>query len=94
MSAQEIGELLRTCCMPSHAGAAGVPPRWMDGLEYDHPVKAALYDAWAARPTRRCARETLGTLTEVEHVAGCRLREIDLGSGMVACELQFPEPVL
>ena len=68
----------------------------MDGLEYDHPVKAALYDAWPPGQARfpRCPGETLGTLTEVEHVAGCRLREIDLGSGMVACELQFPEPVL
>lgn len=40
-----------------------------------------------------CQAETvLGTLTEVEHVAGCRLREIDLGSGHGSLpELQFPE---
>lgn len=42
-----------------------------------------------------CQAETvLGTLTEVEHVAGCRLREIDLGSGMVARASVPGEPVL
>ena len=39
-----------------------------------------------------CQAETvLGTLTQVENVAGCRLREIDLGSGMVPCEPPPPE---
>ena len=96
MSAQEIGELLRDLLYAFPMQELRVYlPRWMDGLEYDHPVKAALYDALAARAgeiSEMCQAETvLGTLTEVEHVAGCRLREIDLGSGMVACELQFPE---
>ena len=96
MSAQESGELLRDLLYAFPMQELRVYlPRWMDGLEYDHPVKAALYDALAARAgeiSEMCQAETvLGTLTEVEHVAGCRLREIDLGSGMVACELQFPE---
>lgn len=96
MSAQEIGELLRDLLYAFPMQELRVYlPRWMDGLEYDHPVKAVLYDALASRAgeiSEMCQAETvLGTLTELEHVAGCRLREIDLGSGMVACELQFPE---
>lgn len=96
MSAQEIAELLRDLLYAFPMQELRVYlPRWMDALEYDHPVKAALYDALAARAeeiSEMCQAETvLGTLTQVENVAGCRLREIDLGSGMVSCELQFPE---
>ncbi len=69
-------------------------PRWMDGLEYDHPVKAALYDALAARPAR-FRNVPGGDGAGDPHGGGARgrlpLAEIDLGSGMVACELQFPE---
>ena len=81
--------------MPSPCRSCGVPPP-VDGRPGVRPPgEGGAYDALAARAgeiSEMCQAETvLGTLTEVEHVAGCRLREIDLGSGMVACELQFPE---
>ncbi len=53
MSAQEIAELLRDLLYAFLCRSCGcICPRWMDALEYDHPVKAALYDALAARSGR------------------------------------------
>ncbi len=70
-------------------------PRWMDALEFDHPVKAALYDALATRAgeiSALCqAESTLAALMELENVVGCRIRDIDLGTGTVSCVLDFPE---
>lgn len=70
-------------------------PRWMDALEPEHPVKAALYEALLQRAeaisTLGQAEMTLQSLRELENVLDFSIRSIDLGSGTVSCALGFPE---
>lgn len=70
-------------------------PRWMDALEPEHPVKAALYQALLQRAEEILslaqAQPTLAQLTQLEQVLDFSLRKIDLGSGTVICSLTFPE---
>jgi stage IV sporulation protein A len=70
-------------------------PRWMDALEPDHPVKAALYQALLTQAnqirTLGQAKEYLLPLKELEQVTDFSIRDVDLGSGTVSCALGFPE---
>ena len=70
-------------------------PRWMDALEPDHPVKAALYQALLQKAGEiRClgqAEGCLGSLSELEQVQDYSLRSIDPGTGIVSCAFVFPE---
>jgi stage IV sporulation protein A len=70
-------------------------PRWMDALEPDHPIKSALYQALIDRAeaihTISQAQAALETLTEVEPVQECTIRQADLATGTVTCCLTFPE---
>ena len=70
-------------------------PRWMDALESDHPVKAALYEALLQRfdeiSSLAQTESTLGSLRNLEHVLDFSIRNIDLGTGTVSCALTFPE---
>ena len=68
-------------------------PRWLDALEAEHPVKAALY---AALQTYACqigmlaqAEMTLGKLKELEEVLDVAIRAVDLGTGTVSCEVRL-----
>jgi len=70
-------------------------PRWMDALEQEHPVKAALYEALITRAQQIAelgqAEKTLSDLRELEQVLDFSIRSIDLGTGTVSCALSFPE---
>ena len=70
-------------------------PRWMDALEADHPVKAALYTALLEKAqkiaTLAQAEPILSGLKELEHVLDFSVRHIDLATGTVSCALGFPE---
>lgn len=70
-------------------------PRWMDALEPEHPVKAALYEALLHRAQQISslaqAETTLAQLKELEQVLDFSIRSIDLASGTVVCALGFPE---
>ena len=70
-------------------------PRWMDALEPEHPVKAALYEALLHRAQQISslaqAETTLAQLKELELVLDFSIRSIDLASGTVVCALGFPE---
>ena len=70
-------------------------PRWMDALEQEHPVKAALYQALLQQTaeigTLGQAEEILSALKELEHVTDFSLRKVDLATGTVVCALAFPE---
>ena len=70
-------------------------PRWVDALEGEHPVKAALYEALLRRAGEiAClgqAELTLQKLTELEQVADFHIRNMDLATGTVSCALGFPE---
>jgi len=70
-------------------------PRWMDALETDHPVKAALYEALVQRAQEISslahAEASLSKLRELEQVLDFSIRSIDLANGTVSCTLNFPE---
>ena len=70
-------------------------PRWMDALEPEHPVKAALYEALLQRAgqisTLGQAEPTLVALRDLEQVLDFSIRDVDLATGTVACALGFPE---
>lgn len=70
-------------------------PRWMDALEADHPVKAALYEALIHRAEQISslaqAEKTLAQLKDLEQVLDFSIKNIDLATGTVACTLGFPE---
>ena len=70
-------------------------PRWLDALEPDHPVKAALYEALIQRAgeisSLAQAETTLAQLRELEQVLDFSIRHIDLATGTVVCSLGFPE---
>ena len=69
-------------------------PGWVTSLEMDHPVKEALFEAM-----RRSA-EHIGKVSETEPairefmctdaLEACRITDVDLGDGVVNCELLFP----
>ncbi len=70
-------------------------PRWMDALETDHPVKAALYEALLQRSQEISslaqAEASLSKLKELEQVLDFSIRDVDLATGTVSCSLGFPE---
>ena len=70
-------------------------PRWMDALEPEHPVKAALYQALLERAGKVAslgqAEQTLCSLRELPQVQDYSLRRVDLGSGAVVIAMVFPE---
>ena len=70
-------------------------PSWVRALPDCHPVKAALYDAMLERAGALTslseAESVLGTLQELEPVDEFRVREGDLGTGTVSCELHLPQ---
>ena len=70
-------------------------PRWMDALESEHPVKAALYEALLQQAEKITAlgqaEYSLSALKELEQVQDFSIRAIDLGTGTVDCALGFPE---
>ena len=70
-------------------------PRWMDALDGTHPVKAALYEALLRCAgeigTLEQAEEAIGTLAQLDTLRDARLRNMDLATGTVDCEIHFPE---
>jgi stage IV sporulation protein A len=70
-------------------------PRWMDALEPEHPVKAALYEALLQKAQQIAslgqAEMSLSSLQELEHVMDFSIRNVDLATGTVSCVLGFPE---
>lgn len=70
-------------------------PRWMDALEPEHPVKAALYQALLQRAEEiqnlGQAESVLRHLQDLDQVQDYTLRSVDLGSGIVSISMVFPE---
>lgn len=91
-----INQLLRALLYAFPMGELRVYlPRWMDVLEPEHPVKAALYEALLQRAgeiaTLGQAEASLMKLKEMEQVLDFSIREVDLATGTVSCALGFPE---
>ena len=70
-------------------------PRWMDALEQEHPVKAALYQNLLQYASQvqdlGQAEGVLSQLQNMEQVQDYTLRSVDLSNGTVVCALAFPE---
>lgn len=70
-------------------------PRWMDCIEQDHPVKAALYEALLKRAEEidllGQAEESLADLKQLDGVQDFNIRGIDLATGTISCAITFPE---
>ena len=70
-------------------------PRWVDALEADHPVKAALYAALLHRAkditSLAQAEEQIMKLRDLEQVTDITLCHVDLSSGCVMCAISLPE---
>lgn len=70
-------------------------PAWVQALEPDAPLKMALYEALRrnAEAISRLAEAepAIARVAELEQVCGYRIRQVDLGTGTVSCELDFNE---
>jgi stage IV sporulation protein A len=70
-------------------------PRWMDGLEWSHPVKQQLQDALLKLTqqihTLEQAASILSKLKDLEAVSDFSVRNMDLSNGSVSCVISFPE---
>ena len=96
MDTEGICDLLRKLLYAFPMSALHIHlPRWMDALEPEHPVKAALYDTLlrSAENIRVLAQaeDCLSPLGELDSVESAALRQIDLGTGIISCQLTFPE---
>ena len=96
MDTEGICDLLRKLLYAFPMSAMHIHlPRWMDALEPEHPVKAALYDTLlrSAENIRVLAQaeDCLSPLGELDSVESAALRQIDLGTGIISCQLTFPE---
>lgn len=70
-------------------------PRWMDALPVEHAIKAALFEAMRRNAekisTLSEAEPALRQLCQLETVEDFTVRSVDPGTGIVVCELGFPE---
>ena len=70
-------------------------PCWMDALEQDHPLKAALYSALLEQmaPVKELGRaeEALKGIEELEQVTSVSVSGMDLGKGTVRCAVVLPQ---
>ena len=86
LDAEGIGKLMKALLYTFPMSELRVHlPRWMDALEPEHPVKAALYQALLQMAeeihTLGQAEGVLAGLRELPQVQDYSLRSVDLGSG-------------
>lgn len=96
LTREDIGEMLKRVLYAFPMQELRVYlPRWIEALEWDHPVKAALYEALLQRAQEVSnlaqADGNLSKLKELEHVLDFSIRDVDLATGTVSCVLSFPE---
>ena len=96
MRLQEIMEVFRLLMMefPVTEMQVFLPP-WVQALPMEHPLKASLYEALrrsAMRVTRLSEAEpSLSELMQMQEVERFSVRQIDLGTGTVTCEVGLPQ---
>ena len=70
-------------------------PRWMDALEWTHPVKSALTKALLeiSQDIQSLAQgeSAIKKLNQLQEVSGLDVTDIDLSSGTLRCQIRFPE---
>ena len=69
-------------------------PAWVDALDQEHPIKAALYEAIRSCASNLCrVRDIEGAvagLGNCEQVSSARISSIDLGNGIACAVLDLP----
>ena len=96
MGEGEIGKILHRLLLEFPLGMVRVRmPRWVDALEQEHPLKAAVYQGLLDRAEKigslGQAEGILKTLEELEQVSEVQIRGMDLSTGAVDCDLRLPE---
>lgn len=96
MDTEEIARLFRVLLYAFPMSELRIHlPRWMDVLEWEHPVKAQLYQTLLERAgavkTLGQAEKVLASLEEMESVESYTLRSVEPGTGTVSCVFTFPE---
>lgn len=70
-------------------------PGWVSALEMDHPWKKSLYDSVKRLGSRteriNQATELAASISSLDCVQSCMPPQVDLGQGIVCCEIQFPQ---
>ncbi|MFI3313270.1 MAG: stage IV sporulation protein A [Eubacteriales bacterium] len=70
-------------------------PSWVESLEYDHPMKVALFQAMGGQcqSVQRLSQlePAVQAIGDLDCIAGYQLGQVDLGSGVVVCTLTFLE---
>lgn len=96
LTVSDIAQLLKELLYAFPLGELRIHlPRWMDALEPEHPVKAALFEALRSAAdqihTLGQAEQALSALDALEAVSDHTVHPIELGSGTVRCTIRFPE---
>ncbi len=96
LTAEDIGRILKDLLYAFPMAALHIHiPRWIDALEQDNPIKAALYQSLIDRAqqitTLSTAEKALSTLTDLEQVQDCSISGVDLATGTVQCIISLPE---
>lgn len=69
-------------------------PRWLDALPCEHALKAELYEYLRQHASGiqniRHAESELVQICQLKHVESMRIKEINLGNGIVSCEYKIP----
>lgn len=96
LDAQGIGELFRALLYTFPMKELHVHlPRWLDALEPEHPVKAALYQTLLQRAGEignlGQAEAALEPIRQLPQVQDYNLRRVDLGDGTVICAIVLPQ---
>jgi len=92
LDAEEIGSLLKALLYAFPMTELRITlPRWLDALEEDHPVKAALYQALLQCSGEIAnlsqAEENLQKLQELEQIQSFSLQNVNLADGSISCTI-------
>ena len=72
-------------------------PAWVGALDYDDPIKTAVYEALrknAQEIGRLAEAETvMGRLKELDQIRNCSILAVDLAEGSISCEPEFEEGI-
>ena len=70
-------------------------PRWLDALDPSDPIKSSIYEALLQQAQQISqlsqAEPSLAQIKELEQVQDFYIRNVDLATGTVVCQLQFPD---
>ena len=96
LEGEDLGRLMKAllCAFPLQELRVHLP-RWMDALEPEHPVKAALYETLLRQAgeirSLGQASQALEPVGQLEAVQDFHLDKVDLGTGIVSCTVVFPQ---